>query len=207
MRFSSKPAIFSSTGGWGMYYYGYRFYDPATQRWLNRDPIGEVDGVSLYAFVRNLPLFWVDPLGLKIEYGDDPAGKGAKMVIECWKKTLPQEASLRKLISQIERASGVLTIKSMDDRKTINGNPIAAPETVFNEVTKNSTMYINQQPYKYRGDDNPGDVLYRYPEALAHELLHAAFQLARGKPSEGHSTLFWEEEKGLRGEARSYVCP
>jgi RHS repeat-associated protein len=24
-----------------MYYYGYRFYDPVLQRWLNRDPLGE----------------------------------------------------------------------------------------------------------------------------------------------------------------------
>jgi len=41
MRFSSKPWIQSSSGTDGMYYYGYRFYDPLTQRWLNRDPLGE----------------------------------------------------------------------------------------------------------------------------------------------------------------------
>ena len=37
MRFSSKPVMGSSE----LYYYGYRFYDPSSQRWLNRDPIGE----------------------------------------------------------------------------------------------------------------------------------------------------------------------
>src|SRR5437763_1019572 len=36
-RFSSKERH----AGSGMYYYGYRFYDPNLQRWLNRDPIGE----------------------------------------------------------------------------------------------------------------------------------------------------------------------
>ena len=34
-RFSSKEIHANS----GMYYYLYRFYDPSTQRWLNRDPI------------------------------------------------------------------------------------------------------------------------------------------------------------------------
>ena len=36
-RFSSKEIHVNS----GMYYYGYRFYDPSLQRWVNRDPIGE----------------------------------------------------------------------------------------------------------------------------------------------------------------------
>ena len=35
-RFSSKEQHANS----GMYYYGYRFYDPNLERWLNRDPIG-----------------------------------------------------------------------------------------------------------------------------------------------------------------------
>ena len=48
-RFSSKDWHNPS----GFYYFGYRFYDPATQRWLNRDPIGEADGPNLYAYVRN----------------------------------------------------------------------------------------------------------------------------------------------------------
>ena len=63
MRFSSKPSIFSSTGGWGMYYYGYRFYDPATQRWLNRDPIAEEGGLNVYTFAANSSLNKVDPVG------------------------------------------------------------------------------------------------------------------------------------------------
>ena len=59
-RFSSKE--------WhnpiGFYYFGYRFYDPATQRWLNRDPIGEDGGVNLYGYVENDPLSNVDFFGL-----------------------------------------------------------------------------------------------------------------------------------------------
>jgi RHS repeat-associated protein len=64
MRFSSKPAILSATGAWGFYYYGYRFYDPGMQRWLNRDPLGEGGGMNLFRFVSNSPMMEWDALGL-----------------------------------------------------------------------------------------------------------------------------------------------
>ncbi len=60
-RFSSKELMVAS----GLYYYGYRFYDPNTQRWLNRDPIEEAGGINLYGFVGNKPVSWVDCFGLK----------------------------------------------------------------------------------------------------------------------------------------------
>ena len=60
MRFSSKPVMGSS----GLYYYGYRFYDPTSQRWLNRDPIEEEGGCNLYGFVHSRPIDSVDLDGL-----------------------------------------------------------------------------------------------------------------------------------------------
>jgi RHS repeat-associated protein len=61
-RFSSKEVHPSS----GLYYYGFRFYDPALQRWLNRDPLGETGGINLYEFVGNSPANYLDPLGLEV---------------------------------------------------------------------------------------------------------------------------------------------
>jgi len=58
-RFSSK-LVHAYTG---MYYYGYRFYDPYLQRWLNRDLIEEEGGNNLYEFVSNAPLNECDPDG------------------------------------------------------------------------------------------------------------------------------------------------
>ena len=40
-RFSSKEIHVYS----GMYYYGYRFYDPNLQRWINRDPYADISSV------------------------------------------------------------------------------------------------------------------------------------------------------------------
>ena len=42
------------------------FYDPGTQRWLNRDPIEEKGGPNLVNYVGNNPISMVDPYGLKI---------------------------------------------------------------------------------------------------------------------------------------------
>ena len=58
-RFSSKEVHPNS----GLYYYGFRFYDPTLQRWLNRDPIFESGGINLYGFVGNNPMMFVDPYG------------------------------------------------------------------------------------------------------------------------------------------------
>jgi RHS repeat-associated protein len=59
-RFSSKEIHVASA----MYYYGYRFYDPNLQRWLNRDPIMEGGGMNLYGFVLNDPIDSIDLVGL-----------------------------------------------------------------------------------------------------------------------------------------------
>jgi len=79
-RFSSKMALH------GMYYYGYRWYDPNLQRWLNRDPLGSgrisarytgllenavgpielYGGANLYQFVYNDALNKMDPFGLDV---------------------------------------------------------------------------------------------------------------------------------------------
>ncbi|MEO7100730.1 MAG: RHS repeat-associated core domain-containing protein [Luteolibacter sp.] len=48
----------------GLYYYGYRFYDPATGRWSSKDPIGESGGFNLYGFVNNSGTGAVDMLGM-----------------------------------------------------------------------------------------------------------------------------------------------
>ncbi|NLH72868.1 MAG: RHS repeat-associated core domain-containing protein [Verrucomicrobia bacterium] len=65
MRFSSKPwvSFLGSSATTGLYYYGYRFYDPYLQRWLNRDPVGELGGVNMYTTVFNCPLGWADRFG------------------------------------------------------------------------------------------------------------------------------------------------
>src|SRR5205085_6525284 len=64
-RFSSKEAHIGSE----LYYYGRRFYEPCLQRWLNRDPLQEVEGINIYTFVRNAPVIRSDAFGLESSKG------------------------------------------------------------------------------------------------------------------------------------------
>ena len=50
----------------GMYYYGARYLDPKTSRWMSVDPIydGVERGGSIYGYCRNSPVMYVDPTGL-----------------------------------------------------------------------------------------------------------------------------------------------
>jgi hypothetical protein len=51
------------------------FYNPATGRWLNRDPVCERGGVNLYGFSANNPVAFIDALGLAYTIMNlDPTG-------------------------------------------------------------------------------------------------------------------------------------
>jgi RHS repeat-associated protein len=47
------------------YYYRARYYDPSIGRLLTEDPAGFNAGVHFYKYVKNQPLDYLDPLGLK----------------------------------------------------------------------------------------------------------------------------------------------
>ena len=55
--------------GSGLHLAPYRGYAATTGRWISRDPIGEVGGINLYAYVENIPNLFSDQLGLN---PDDP---------------------------------------------------------------------------------------------------------------------------------------
>ncbi|MBP7748474.1 MAG: RHS repeat-associated core domain-containing protein [Phycisphaerae bacterium] len=60
MRFSTKYWDDETKLG----YWGYRYYSAALGRWFGRDPVQEHSDPNLFAYVRNAPMFAVDPFGL-----------------------------------------------------------------------------------------------------------------------------------------------
>ncbi|MBD9589397.1 RHS repeat protein [Pseudomonas sp. PDM03] len=47
----------------GLYCYGYRYFAPWLQRWVNPDPAGFVDGLNMFIILFNNPINWVDAEG------------------------------------------------------------------------------------------------------------------------------------------------
>ena len=60
MRFSTKY----TDGETGLLYYGYRYYNASTGRWLSRDPIEELGGINIYCGVGNDGINETDLWGL-----------------------------------------------------------------------------------------------------------------------------------------------
>ncbi|MEP0068937.1 RHS repeat-associated core domain-containing protein [Pyruvatibacter sp.] len=50
----------------GLHYNWHRHYDPTTGRYTQADPLGFVDGPSLYAYALNSPQMYTDPSGLAV---------------------------------------------------------------------------------------------------------------------------------------------
>jgi RHS repeat-associated protein len=48
----------------GLHYNYHRYYDPSTGRYLTPDPIGQMGGVNLFAYVENNPVIFADLFGL-----------------------------------------------------------------------------------------------------------------------------------------------
>jgi len=59
-RFSTKYTDTET----GLCYYGLRYYNPGTARWLSRDPLDENGGLNLYGFCANNPVDLTDRNGL-----------------------------------------------------------------------------------------------------------------------------------------------
>lgn len=61
----------------GLYFFRSRYYSTKFGRFVQRDPLGFVDGLSLYNYVWGNPVNWVDPLGLLKSPCDKPLWKSS----------------------------------------------------------------------------------------------------------------------------------
>lgn len=75
----------------GLYYYGYRYYQPWAGRWLSADPAGTVDGLNLFRMVRDNPSSGFDVQGFMWKAVASGTAAVATMGYEAYKhKTLPK---------------------------------------------------------------------------------------------------------------------
>ena len=82
-------------------YYGYRYYNPSTGRWLSRDPIEENGGFNLFIFARNSPPNYFDFLG---EYSLNFKGKWKPSEKDMVQQAFSQvQAQLSPFIAFVEK--------------------------------------------------------------------------------------------------------
>ena len=158
-RFSTKPLDEVS----GLYYYGYRYYDPVTGRWPSRDPIEENGGINLYGFVRNNSVNQWDYLGLKEDWCD-----------EC-------DEALKKSLSSARNKKSIAAIEELNREK--GGSKCPLPE--FSCVCCKENKDRGPNDPQRAGDYDPSTGQVRIccnndhsgPEGVdavvRHELVHA----------------------------------
>ena len=103
----------------GYLYYGFRYYDPETGRWPNRDPIGEQGGYNLYGFVGNDGVNYWDYLGWEWEIIRKSDSELAKAIAQ-------ENDSIKTLSSQIG-----LDVNDYEKWLTDNGLEIKSSSTIL----------------------------------------------------------------------------
>jgi RHS repeat-associated protein len=161
-RFSSKEIHAAS----GMYYYGYRFYDPNLQRWINRDPLAEWASLNLYNFIANDPISMIDSLGLDVTFSGDPKSQAClRMAYDVVKSTSPG----KKLAEKLEKPGATYTIqpgtgeaKYDPTTKTITIDPKFHPtvDTKDGPQPASTTIILGHEMGHATGDkdDGPGNM-------------------------------------------------
>lgn len=75
----------------GLYYYGYRYYQPWASRWLCADPAGTVDGLNLFRMVRNNPVRYRDDDGMVAEESFNTL---LNLIEHFWEEQTPDTATI-----------------------------------------------------------------------------------------------------------------
>ena len=101
----------------GLRYYGYRWSDPVTGRWVSRDPIGENGGKNLHAFLVNAPISINDYLGLqcKIQGKCDLVSESGGNLLGLGTKNCEYRCVEDSSIDRVQQAGGFLGGPAMCD--------------------------------------------------------------------------------------------
>ena len=94
----------------GLHYNRYRYYDPASGRYVSPDPLGLAGGLNLYAYVGGNPVRGIDPLGL-VDIN-----------------LFPHNEAIRQSADNIPSPPGTFTVGS-------HGNPSIMTDTALRGVT------------------------------------------------------------------------
>ena len=147
----------------GQLYYGVRYYDPVTGRWLSKDPIGERGGLNLYGFLLNVPTKGVDILGreeltltydMQDEKDVSQAGHKAMPKDTVWAPTI--EDALKSIREKVGDSNPVGKDCNCIKKLTITGHSGEPGSISFGGDQILSAEYFEQLEHSTKiYDDNP----------------------------------------------------
>jgi RHS repeat-associated protein len=142
----------------GLLYYGFRYYDPVTGRWLNRDPIGEAGGLNLYGMVGNDAVNRLDVLGLNSAQARERSFESRRRL-----QAALQKAECDELRGILLRA--ILAASIYGDPSKYDGMPLPEGWSLIqgSEIEKSSGLFAAV----YRGPEGKEIISFRGTEDWA----------------------------------------
>lgn len=107
----------------GLYYYGWRYYQPWVGRWLGADPAGATDGINLFAMVGNNPVTFSDSNGLYKE-GQEARRLVGETFVHPLHMPAFEKVSRELNVAVSVRESGSYTIKALGEGAAAKGHNI-----------------------------------------------------------------------------------
>lgn len=107
----------------GLYFYGYRYYQPWVGRWLSADPAGMVDGLNLFRMAKNNPVSMSDPNGF-ITVGADARIRVSREFIAEQHIGPIEQAGLEYNAILSFRDAGIYTIDALNAGAAAKGHNI-----------------------------------------------------------------------------------
>ena len=98
----------------GLYYYGARYYNPATALWLGVDPLAsKYPGVSPYVYCVSNPVKYIDPDGRELVYSFKDS-KGNRVIVECAKNYYDNDKSVSVWAHGLDDYTGFVTYEGSE---------------------------------------------------------------------------------------------
>ncbi|WP_177334259.1 RHS repeat domain-containing protein [Pseudomonas sp. NBRC 111124] len=165
----------------GLYYYGYRYYAPWLQRWINPDPAGDVDGLNVYRMTRNNPVVFHDQDGrmsTEEQLGLYIAAAVLLISVIALAPLLHRRVLDRMAIEErlTHEAAERETIKIIERMAKNAGSKHDLPERVVKRL-KDFMMHEFSEKYKYLGEE------FKFHLYEEDDALHAYSYLAKDERS------------------------